>query len=132
MMTSTRRPDLAVIAAFGLMAMLAIAAPLTHVPPGFRLFAVLGGVLLGPASLSYRMATRHRWTECLAVGATINVAIVMLLGEVLVAAHFWHPVPFELFIPVTTVLLSAALLRQPVPSSPGARHEMPRSPGARR
>lgn len=132
-MDATRRPDLTAVAAFAVMAALAIAAPFTPLATGLRVFAVFGGVLLGPASLSYRLATRHRWAECLAVGAAVNVAIVIVIGEVLVAAHFWHPVPFELLMPAATGVLSAVLLRQALAAVPArAGQETASFPGAPR
>jgi hypothetical protein len=120
-MKSTYKADMAAIAAFTLMAVLAIAAPLTNMAPSFRLFAVFGAVLLGPASVAYRLATERRWSDCLAIGAGINVAIAMLLGQLLVSVHFWHPTQFELLMPVATFLLSSVLLWRVMSSSSKVR-----------
>jgi hypothetical protein len=113
-MKTTQWADRAVIVLFALAAVLAIAAPLTGMGAPVRPVAVFGGILLGPSGLAYRLATGRRWTECLSVGAAINIALVMLVGELLVAIHFWHPVPFEILIPITTCILCARSARRRV------------------
>jgi hypothetical protein len=117
-MKSKYRADVAVIAAFALVAVLAMVAPLTQTISPFRFIAVFAGILLGPGALAYRLATGRRWTECLTVGVAINVAAVMMLGLALVSAHFWQPVGFELLIPLTAFLLSMVLLRKEMRPSP--------------
>jgi hypothetical protein len=117
-MKNDDRTDIAVIAVCVLVATLAIALPLIRVGTAAQAVAVFGGVLLGPGGLAYRWATGRPWSECLAIGAAINVASVMLLSLLLVSAHFWHPLPFELLIPLATWALSAAFLRRRMSGSP--------------
>ena len=109
-MRSNHRIDLAIIITFACIAALAVIASVIRIPLPFRLFAAIGGVLLGPGTLACRLATGCGWIECITVGVAINVAIVMMLGLSLVSAHFWHPLPFELLIPLATFLLSITLL----------------------
>ena len=111
--------DVVMIAAFALVAALAIVTPLTLTASPIRVLAAFGGILLGPGGLACRAAGRP-WAECLAIGVAINVAVVMVLGLLLVSVGLWHPVPFELLIPVTTLGLSAVLLRKQMRSSPEA------------
>jgi hypothetical protein len=125
-MNSNNRTDIAIVTAFAVVAAVAIVAPLTQTASPVRFVGAFGGVILGPGGLAYRLATGHRWGECLAIGTPINVAVVMLLGLLLVSAHFWYPTPFELLIPVTTCLLCGILLRRGMHSSPDT--EMRTSP----
>jgi hypothetical protein len=113
-MKTTQWADRTVIVLFALAAVLAIAAPLIGMGTPVRPVAIFCGILLGPAGLAYRLASGRGWTECLSVGAAINIALVMLLGELLVAIHFWHPIPFEVLIPIMTCILCVALARRQV------------------
>jgi hypothetical protein len=116
-MNSNNRTDIAIVAACALVAVVAIAAPLTVTSSPVRFLGAFGGVLLGPGALAYRLATGRRWGECFTVGTPMNVAAVMLIGLGLVDAHFWHPTPFELLIPLTTFVLCCVLLRRELRSS---------------
>lgn len=109
-MTSDRRIDVAILSGFACVAVLAMLASVVTVAPSLRLFAVILGVLLGPGGLAYRMASGSRWAECLTVGVGLNVAILMLLALLAVYARFWHPIEFELFIPLSTFWLALILL----------------------
>jgi len=114
-MKSDRRIDVVIISAFACVAVLAIVTPLVSIGPSLRLFATIGGILLGPGSLAYRMATGSRWGECLTVGVGLNVAILMMLALVAVYARFWHPIEFELTIPLATLLLAIVLIQRKEP-----------------
>jgi len=113
------RIDVPIIVGFALVAAIAALAPLVHVSAPLRLLAVLSGILFGPGGLAYRLATEGPWTECLTIGIAINIAIVMLLALSLVSAHFWYPIPFEVLIPLSTLILSNFLLHKELRSSPG-------------
>lgn len=102
----------AIITTFALVSALAIIAPLTQMATPLRFLATFGGILLGPGGLAYRLATRLSWPESLTIGVAINVAIVMLLALLLVSVHLWHPIQFELLLPITTFVLSCVLLRK--------------------
>jgi len=117
-MNSNSRTDIAIVAACALVAVVAIAAPLTVTASPVRFVGALAGVLLGPGALAYRLATGRRWSECFAIGTPMNVAAVMLIGLALVDAHFWHPTPFELLIPLTTFVLCGVLVRRGMRGSP--------------
>jgi hypothetical protein len=114
-MTSDRRTDVAIISASACVAVLAILTAAVHISPALRLFAAIGGILLGPGGLLYRLATRSRWVECLSVGVGINVAVLMVLALFAVSVHLWHPVRLELLIPLTTLLLAIVLFRRKEP-----------------
>lgn len=118
-MNSNNRTDIAIVAVCALVAVVAMAAPLTVTASPVRFLGAFGGVLLGPGALAYRLATGRRWGECFAIGTPLNVAAVMLIGLGLVDAHFWHPTPFELLIPLTTFVLCGVLLRRGLRSSSG-------------
>lgn len=111
-MKSDHRIDVAIISGFACVAVLAMVTPIVPIPPSLRLFAAIGGILLGPWSLVYRMVTGSRWVECLTVGVGLNVATLMMLALLSVYAHYWHPMWFELVIPLTTFLLAIVLLRR--------------------
>jgi hypothetical protein len=111
-MNSSNRTDTAIVTAFAVVAAVAIVAPLTLTASPVRFVGAFAGVILGPGVLAYRLANGRSWGECLAVGIPLNVATVMLLGLLLVDAHFWYPTPFELLIPLTTCLLCGVLLRR--------------------
>ncbi len=111
-MKSARWFRVGIIAIFISAATLAILAPLIQAAGPFRFLATLGGIILGPGALVYRLTTVRPWAECLTVGIAINVAAVMLLGLSLVSLRFWHPIPFYQLISVTTLLLSGILLRK--------------------
>ena len=111
-MKTTNRVDVAIVVAIACVAVLAMVTPVVQISSSFRLVATVGGILLGPGSLAYRVATGSRWGECLAVGVGINVAILMLLALFAVTIHFWHPLWLEFLIPLTTFLLSIVLLQR--------------------
>ena len=110
-MNSDKRTDLIILSAAAVLAAAAIAAPVLGAGQPVALLAVLGGILLGPGSLGYRLATGSKWAECLTIGVALNVAAVMLLALVAVAVHFWHP-KVELVIPLATCVLAAVLYRR--------------------
>ena len=57
---SNNRIDVTIITASGLLAVLAIAAPILSIGQPIQFLAVLGGILLGPGGLAYRLATSGR------------------------------------------------------------------------
>jgi hypothetical protein len=114
-MTSDRRTDNAIISVSAFLAVLAILTAAVHISPGLRIFAALGGIILGPGGLLYRLATRSRWAECLSVGVVLNVAVLMLLALFAVSVHLWTPVRFELLIPLSTLVLALVLFRRKEP-----------------
>jgi hypothetical protein len=105
------RTDLTIIAASAVLAILAIAMPVINVGQPIQFIAALGGILLGPGCLAYRLATGSRWGECLMVGLAANVAALMMLALVSVSLHLWHP-KIELVIPATTCVLAIVLYRR--------------------
>jgi hypothetical protein len=110
-MKDDKRSDVLLVAAFAFVAIVAIAFTLVRIAPPIRAFATIGGVILGPGCLAYRLVTGSRWAECISVGIGINIAILMLLGLLAVSVNLWYPVRFELLVPVTTLLLSIVLYR---------------------
>ena len=114
-MTNDRRADNAIISVSACLAVLAILTAAVHISPSLRIFAALGGIVLGPGGLLYRLATRSRWAECLSVGVVINVAVLMLLALFAVSVHLWDPVRFELLIPLSTLVLALVLFRRKEP-----------------
>jgi multisubunit Na+/H+ antiporter MnhF subunit len=114
-MKNGHRVDVTIISVFACVAVLAIVASVVPIPPSLRLSATIGGILLGPGSLAYRIATGSQWTECLTVGVGLNVATLMMLALLSVYARYWHPLSFELVIPLTTFLLAIILLRHKEP-----------------
>lgn len=110
-MTSENRTTLTIIITSAVVAVLAIMTPLLNVGQPTQFIAVFGGVLLGPGSLAYRLATGSKWTECLTVGVALNLAALMMVALVAVALHFWHP-KVELIIPVVTCGLAIVLYRR--------------------
>jgi hypothetical protein len=114
-MTSDRRTDNAIISVSACLAVLAILTAAVHISPNLRIFAALGGIVLGPGGLLYRLATRSRWAECLSVGVVINVAALMVLALFSVSVHLWYPVRLELLIPLATILLALVLFRRKEP-----------------
>jgi hypothetical protein len=117
------RANVAITVVFALVAIAAIVAPLRLGDSPFRFASVIAAVILGPGSLAYRLATGRRWGECLAVGIPLSVGAAMLLGLVLVYAHEWHPIAFELLIPLTTCLMSGLLLPREMRSSSGTARQ---------
>ncbi len=107
-MTTYSRIDQTIIAMSAVLAGLAIATPIIGVGGPIQFTSVLGGVLLGPGALAYRLATGSTWGQCLMVGLALNIAALAVLALVIVALHFWHP-KVELIIPAATVLLAIAL-----------------------
>lgn len=120
-MRDGHRNDIVILAAFGLVAVVAIVTPLAMPSSALRFVSAFGAILLGPGTLACRLATGRRWSECLAIGIPVTVATVMLLGLILVYAHAWYPIPFELLIPLTTCLISGYLLRREL-SGPRGSH----------
>jgi hypothetical protein len=108
---SDNRIDVTIITVSGALAVLAIVAPVVSIGQPIQFLATLGGILLGPGSLAYRLATGAKWSECLMVGITLNIAALMMLALVAVAIHFWHP-KVELIIPLATCVLAIALFRR--------------------
>lgn len=108
---SNNRIDVTVITASGVLAVVAIVAPVIGIGQPIQFLAVLGGILLGPGGLAYRLATGSKWGECLIVGITLNIAALMVLALVAIAVHFWHP-KVELIIPVATCVLAVLLYRR--------------------
>lgn len=108
---SNNRTDVTIITASGVLAVVAIVAPLIGIGQPIQFLAVLGGILLGPGGLAYRLATGSKWGECLMVGITLNIAALMVLALVAIAVHFWHP-KVELIIPVATCVLAVLLYRR--------------------
>lgn len=102
------RTEMTIITASAVVAVLAIAAPLINIGQPIQFIAALGGVLLGPGGLAYRLATGAKWTECLMIGVAINIAALMLIALIVVALHFWHP-KVELIIPMATCVLAIVL-----------------------
>jgi hypothetical protein len=109
-MESNRQIDVTIISVFMSVAALALMVSVIPVALPLRFFAIAGGILLGPGGLAYRWAVGCRWVECMAIGIGINLAILMTLALFPVYLHSWHPARFEALIPITTLLLSAALL----------------------
>jgi hypothetical protein len=114
-MKSDHRVDVAIISAFACVAVLAMVTPVVPIASSFRLFAAIGGILLGPGTLAYRMVTGSYWAECLTVGVGLNVATLMMLALLSVYARYWHPMRFELVMPLTTFMLAIVLLRRKEP-----------------
>jgi hypothetical protein len=110
-MKTDRRVDFTVLCAFALMAGLAMITTVITISPSLRLFATIGGIVLGPGILAYRIAVRSGWIECLAAGIGINVAFLMSLGMLGIATNYWHPRQLEFLLPLTTLLLVAILFR---------------------
>ena len=108
---NSNRTEISIIAASSVLAILAIAMPVINVGQPIQFIASLGGVLLGPGCLAYRLATGSRWGECLMVGLAVNVAALMMLALVSVSLHLWHP-KIELAIPATTCVLAIVLHRR--------------------
>lgn len=108
---SSNRADVTAVATSAVLAILAIVAPLISVGQPIQFIATLGGVILGPGSLAYRLVTGAKWAECLMVGLALNIAALMMLALVTVALHFWHP-KVELIIPAVTCLLAIVLYRR--------------------
>jgi hypothetical protein len=113
------RGNVAITVIFALVAIAAIVAPLRLGDSPFRFVIVFAAVILGPGSVAYRLATGRRWSECLVIGFPLTIGVAMLVALVLVYAHEWHPIGFELLIPLMTCLLSALLLPREMRSSPG-------------
>ena len=111
-MKNDRRVDLAIICLLAFVAVLAIITSVITINPALRLIATIGGILLGPGVLAYRVATGSGWIECLTVGIGANVAILMMLGMFGVTTHYWHPVQLELLIPLATFLLAVVLFQR--------------------
>lgn len=114
-MTSDRRIDVAILSGFACVALLAMVTPIVTIAPTLRLSATFVGVLFGPGSLAYRMATKSRWAECLTVGVCLNIAILMMLALLAVYTRLWHPVAFELLIPLATFVIAVILLQRKEP-----------------
>jgi hypothetical protein len=102
---------LAIITTSAVVAVLAIVAPLLSIGQPIQFIAVFGGILLGPGSLAYRLATGSKWAECLTVGVALNIAALMMVALVAVALHLWHP-KVELIIPAVTCGLAIVLYRR--------------------
>jgi hypothetical protein len=110
------------VALLGALACASFLATVTSLPTGVRAPLVIAAVLAGPGALIWRFVTRHSWFECLAIGAALDVAFLMVLAEVLVSVHFWHPVAAEMVVPLATLAMGWRLLtrspRQDMPESP--------------
>jgi hypothetical protein len=105
------RIDLTIITTSAVLAVLAIVTPIISVGGPIQFVTVFGGVVLGPGSLAYRLATGSKWGQCLMVGLALNIAALAMLALVIIAIHFWHP-KVELIIPAVTCLLAIALYRR--------------------
>lgn len=105
------RIDITIINISAVLAILAMAATVANIGQPIQLFAAMGGILLGPGALAYRLATGSEWNECVMVGVAINVAILMMLAFAAVAVNFWHP-KIELLIPFATCVLAITLHRR--------------------
>ncbi|TVZ07108.1 hypothetical protein EAS64_07280 [Trebonia kvetii] len=105
------RTGVTIVTASTVVAVLAIAAPIIGIGQPIQFVATLGGILLGPGSLAYRLATGSKWSECLMVGVALNFSTLMLLALTAVVLHFWHPM-IELIIPAATCLLAILLTRR--------------------
>lgn len=110
-MVKNTRIDLTIITTSAALAVLAIVTPIISVGGPIQFIAVLGGVVLGPGCLAYRLATDSTWGQCLMVGLALNIAALAMLALVIIAVHFWHP-KVELIIPAVTCLLAVALYRR--------------------
>jgi hypothetical protein len=124
-MKSTRA-DLAIITISAVLAVLAIVTPILRVGGSIQFIAVLGGILLGPGALAYRLATGSSWGQCLMVGLALNVAALAVLALTIVGIHFWHP-KVELVIPAATCLL-AIVLYQHLRRNEHYQNNYPRAP----
>jgi hypothetical protein len=109
-MKSTRI-DLTIITTSAALAVLAIVTPILRVGGPIQFTAVLGGIMLGPGSLAYRLATGSNWMHCLMVGLALNIAALAMLALGIIAIHFWHP-KVELIIPAATCLLAIVLYQR--------------------
>lgn len=105
------RTEVTILIASAVVAVLAIVTPIIGIGQPIQFLATLGGILLGPGSLAYRLATGAKWSECLMVGLGLNIAALMMLALTAVVLHFWHP-KIELIIPVVTCMLAVALYRR--------------------
>jgi hypothetical protein len=105
------RIDLTIITVSAVLAVLAIVTPIIRVGGPIQFLAVLGGILLGPGGLAYRLATGSSWGQCLMVGLALNIAALAMLALAIIAVHFWHP-KVELIIPAVTCLLAVVLYRR--------------------
>jgi phosphatidylserine synthase len=106
------RTGVTIVTASAVVAVLAMVTPLVGAGQPAQLIAVLGGVILGPGSLAYRLATGSAWAECLTIGVALNLAAVMMIALAAVSLHFWHP-KIELIIPAVTCALAVVLYRRP-------------------
>jgi hypothetical protein len=122
-MRDDARTNVTITVVFAVVAIAAIVAPLRLGYSPVRFVSVFAAIILGPGTLAYRLATGRRWGESLAVGIPLSVGVAMVLGLVLVYAHEWHPVAFELLIPLTTLLMSGLLLPREMRSSPGTARQ---------
>jgi uncharacterized membrane protein YoaK (UPF0700 family) len=102
------RTEVTIVTASAVLAVLAIVTPLLNIGQPIQFIAVFGGILLGPGSLAYRLATGSKWSECLMVGVALNISALMIVALVAVALHFWHP-KVELIIPAVTCVLAMVL-----------------------
>ena len=118
---NSNRTDVTIIITSAVLAVLAIAASVLGIGQPIQLLVTLGGIMLGPGGLAYRLMTGARWGECLKVGVAINIAALMVLGLTTVAIHFWHP-KVELLIPLSTCVLAGVLYRR-------VRQDEQRGPG---
>jgi hypothetical protein len=105
------RTDVTIVTVSTVVAVLAIVAPIMGIGQPIQFLGALGGILFGPGSLAYRLATGSKWSECLMVGLGLNIAALMMLGLTAVVLHFWHP-KIELIIPAATCMLAVVLYRR--------------------
>jgi hypothetical protein len=90
-------------------ALLALVLLVLPAAPGLRLFAVGLALCLGPAGLALRVVTGRDLAECLTIGLPTNIGVVMLLAQLMVTTHQWHPIPALIGVLDVTIALGCAL-----------------------
>lgn len=111
------RPDpLAVLC--GVAAVGSILASVFNANEILRAPLVIAAVVLGPGVVLWRWLTPRPWLECVAVGAAVNVALLMLLGLFLVSIQSWHPVAAWQVLPIVTCLICYRLLFRATTTAP--------------
>ena len=95
-----------------IVALAAIISMVTSAPWQFRLTVVLLAVLFGPATPALRLLTTLSLPDAVVVGISLDVALILGIGQSLLFARTWQPViAFGMFVTASAiagVLLVAA------------------------
>jgi hypothetical protein len=113
-----RRVDTVMAVTGMLLSVTAIASIVAPVPWQFRFAAVSIACLVGPGILGLRLAIPGDLLSCCVVGFALDVAVLMVLGQLMILVHAWLPEMVALLFLVATVIASWALLAS-------ARHARP-------